>query len=120
VIDTRAQAFDDAGRSYDVVIDTVGGETLERAFTVLRPGGRLVTLSAPPPTGKADEFGVSAIFFIVVSDHDQLIKLAELVDSSGLQVAIADTFPLAEGRAAFESGRAAHRRAGKTVLVVRN
>jgi NADPH:quinone reductase-like Zn-dependent oxidoreductase len=120
VIDTRAEAFENAGRSYDVVIDTVGGETLERAFTVLRPGGRLVTLSAPPPAGKADEFGVSAIFFIVVSDRGQLTKLAELVDTSGLQVAIADTFPLAEGRAAFESGWAAHRRAGKTVLVVRN
>jgi NADPH:quinone reductase-like Zn-dependent oxidoreductase len=113
VIDTRAEAFENAGRSYDVVIDTVGGETLERAFTVLRPGGRLVTLSAPPPAGKADEFGVSAIFFIVVSDRGQLTKLAELVDTSGLQVAIADTFPLAEGRAAFESGWAAHRRAGK-------
>jgi NADPH:quinone reductase-like Zn-dependent oxidoreductase len=120
VIDTRAEAFENAGRSYDVVIDTVGGETLERAFTVMRPGGRLVTLSAPPPAGKADEFGVSAIFFIVVSDRGQLTKLAELVDTSGLQVAIADTFPLAEGRAAFESGWAAHRRAGKTVLVVRN
>lgn len=120
VIDTRAETFEDAGRSYDVVIDTVGGETLDRAFTVLRPGGRLVTLSAPPPTGKADEFGVSAIFFIVLSDHDQLTKLAELVDTSGLQVEIADTFPLVEGRAAFESGRATNRPAGKTVLVVRN
>jgi NADPH:quinone reductase-like Zn-dependent oxidoreductase len=119
VIDTRAEAFEDAGRSYDVVIDTVGGETLERAFTVLRPGGRLVTLSAPPPAGKGDEFGVSAIFFIVVSDRGQLTKLAEMVDTSGLQAAIAGTFPLAEGRAAFESGRATHRRAGKTVLVVR-
>ena len=34
------------GRSYDVVIGTVGGKTLERAFTVLRRGGRLVTLPA--------------------------------------------------------------------------
>jgi NADPH:quinone reductase-like Zn-dependent oxidoreductase len=42
-----------AGRSYDVVIDTVGGKTLEHAFAVLRRGGRLVTLSAPPPAGKA-------------------------------------------------------------------
>jgi NADPH:quinone reductase-like Zn-dependent oxidoreductase len=120
VIDTRAEAVEDAGPSYDVVIDTVGGETSEGAFAVLRPGGRLVNLSAPPPAGKADEFGVSAVFFIVASDHDQLAKLAELVDTSGLQVAIADTFPLAEGRAAFESGRATNRRAGKTVLVVRD
>jgi NADPH:quinone reductase-like Zn-dependent oxidoreductase len=120
VIDTRFEAFDRSGPIYHVVIDTVGGETLDRAFTVLRHDGRLVTLSAPPPAGKADEYGVSAIFFIVVSDRDQLTELAELADTSGLQVAIADTFPLDRGREAFESGRAANRRAGKTVLVVRN
>jgi hypothetical protein len=70
------------------VIDTAGGKTLERAFAVLRRGGRLVTLSTPPAAGKADEFGVPATFFIVVSDCDQLTKLTELVDTSGLQVAI--------------------------------
>jgi NADPH:quinone reductase-like Zn-dependent oxidoreductase len=49
VIDTRTDDFAAGGPVYDVVIDTVGGETLDRSFTVLRPGGRLVTLSAPPP-----------------------------------------------------------------------
>ena len=93
---------------------------MERAYHVVRPGGRLITLSAPPPTGKADEFGISAIFFIVVPNRDQLDALARLVDTSGVQVPIAGTFLLAEGRAAFESGRGPHRRAGKTVLVVRD
>jgi hypothetical protein len=58
--------------------------------------------------------------FIVVSDRGQLTKLAELVDISGLKVAIDHTFALAEGRSAFKSGRATHRRAGKTVVVVRH
>src|SRR5262249_36014892 len=60
VIDVRTEAFDQAGAAYDVVIDTVGGQTLDRSFRVLRRGGRLVTLSAPPPAGKADEYGVTA------------------------------------------------------------
>jgi NADPH:quinone reductase-like Zn-dependent oxidoreductase len=55
-----------------------------------------------------------------VPDGDQLTHLAELVDSSRLQVAIADTFPLRDGRAAFESGSQPHRRPGKTVLTVRD
>jgi NADPH:quinone reductase-like Zn-dependent oxidoreductase len=120
VVDTRNEAFDTAGQTYDVVVDTVGGETLERSFAVLRRGGRLVTLSAPPPEGRADEVGVEATFFIVTPDHAQLNQLARLVDAGQLTVPIAATFPLADGRAAFESGTHRPRKPGKTVLVVRD
>ena len=120
VIDTRTQAFDETQDRYDVVIDTVGGDALGRAFSVLRRGGRLITLSAPPPDGMAEEFGVQATFFIVTPDRDQLVRLAGLVDSGRLDVTIADIFPLEQGQQAFESGRAAIRRAGKTVLAVRD
>jgi NADPH:quinone reductase-like Zn-dependent oxidoreductase len=117
VIDVRTETFDDA--VYDVVIDTVGGETLDRSFPVLGRGGRLVTLSAPPPPVKADEYGVTATFFIVTSDRDQLDELAALVDSDRLRIELSQTFPLAEGREAFESRHSGGRRAGKTVLIVR-
>jgi len=117
VIDVRTEAFDEGG-AYDIVIDTVGGETLHRSFGVLRRGGRLVTLSAPPPADTADQYGVTAIFFIVTPNRAQLAELAALVDSGRLQVPIAETFPLAEGRQAFESGRRRNRRPGKTVLIV--
>lgn len=118
VIDVRREAFDDAGPAYDVVIDTVGGETLDRSYAVLRRGGRLITLSAPPPEGRADEYGVTATFFIVTPNRDQLVELASLVDRGQLHVEIAETFPLAKGREAFESGRRSNRRAGKTVISV--
>lgn len=119
VIDVRSEAFDDTGAGYEVVIDTVGGQTVERSFAVLRRGGRLVTLSAPPPAGRADEFGVTASFFIVTPNRDQLDELAALVDSDRLHVAIAQTFGLDDGREAYES-RDGGRRAGKTVLIVRD
>jgi NADPH:quinone reductase-like Zn-dependent oxidoreductase len=118
VIDVRTEA-DETGAGYDVVIDTVGGQTLERSFGVLRRGGRLVTLSAPPPDGRADEFGVTATFFIVRPNRNQLDELAALVDGERLHVAIAQTFGLDEGREAYES-RDGGRRAGKTVLIVRD
>jgi NADPH:quinone reductase-like Zn-dependent oxidoreductase len=120
VIDVRAEAFDEGGPAYDVVIDTVGGETLDRSFGVLRRGGRLITLSAPPPEGKDDEYGVTATFFIVEPNRDQLAELAALVDTGRLRVEIARTFPLDRGREAFESGRQPGRRPGKTVIVVRD
>jgi NADPH:quinone reductase-like Zn-dependent oxidoreductase len=120
VIDTRTAQFDADGREYDVVVDTVGGDTLDRSFAVLRPGGRLVTLSAPPPEGKAEEAGVEATFFIVVPDREQLGRLARYVDDDRLHVAIAGTFPLEQGRAAFESRGAKPSRPGKTVLIIRD
>jgi NADPH:quinone reductase-like Zn-dependent oxidoreductase len=120
VVDTRTEAFDAPGATYDVVIDTVGGATLDRSFAVLRRGGRLVTLSAPPPAGRAEAFGVEATFFIVTPDREQLTHLANLVDESELHTSIADTFSLQDGRAAFESGLRRPRRPGKTVLIIRD
>lgn len=128
VIDVRTEAFDETGGAYDVVVDTVGGQTLDRSFRVLRRGGRLVCLSEPPPAGRADEYGVTATFFIVEPNRDQLIELAALVDGLSakgrLRVEIAQTYPLDKGREAFESGLGTGpsrgRRAGKTVLVVRD
>jgi NADPH:quinone reductase-like Zn-dependent oxidoreductase len=120
VIDVRSAAFDDGQAAYDVVIDTVGGPTSRDLFRVLCGGGRLVTLSAPVPAGEADEYDVTATFFVVTPDRDQLAQLAALVDRGQLHVEIAATFPLAEGRAAFESGQRSGRRPGKTVIVVRD
>lgn len=118
VIDYEREAFDQAGRSFDVVLDTVGGETLERSFGVLRPGGRLVTLQAPPSQDQARQAGVTAVFFIVTPERGELAELAALADAGRLEVLIAARYPLSAGRAAFESAHDSPRRPGKTVLVV--
>jgi NADPH:quinone reductase-like Zn-dependent oxidoreductase len=120
VVDFEHQAFDAGGRRFDVVLDTVGGDTLDRSFAVLRPGGRLVTLQAPPSQDRAREAGVTAVFFIVTPDRDELARLARLVDDGRLEVLIAAQFPLAAGRQAFASATDPRRRPGKTVLVVRD
>ncbi len=119
VVDHEREAFDAAGRAYDVVLDAVGGETLDRSYAVLRPGGRLVTLQAPPSQDRAREAGVTAVFFIVSPDHDELTLLAALADAGRLEVLIAAQYPLSAGRRAFESALEPGRRPGKTVLVVR-
>jgi NADPH:quinone reductase-like Zn-dependent oxidoreductase len=90
---------------------------LDRSYGVLRRGGRLVTLGAPPSAETADRYGVRAMFFVVRPDHDELARLAQLVDDARLQPVVSQTFPLAEGRRAYESGRQS-RRPGKTILVV--
>lgn len=117
VIDYAHEAFDQAVTEVDVVVDTVGGETLARSFPLLRPGGRLVTLPAPAPRDLTEAHDVEAIFFIVRPDQAQLSRLAELVDEGRLRILLAQTCPLAEGRQAYASGGQLHR-PGKTVLVV--
>ncbi len=110
VIDVRTEAFDETGGAYDVVIDTVGGQTLDRSFRVLRRGGRLVCLSEPRPAGRADEYGVTATFFIVEPNRDQLIDASLRWSTvwrprkADCAVEIAQTYPLDKGREAFESG----------------
>jgi NADPH:quinone reductase-like Zn-dependent oxidoreductase len=107
-----------AAGGFDVVIDTVGGAVLDGSYGLLREGGRLVTLGAPPDQKLAGRYKVRAMFFIVEPDASELARLAELAGTGRLRAVISQTFPLAEGRQAFESGAGA-RRPGKTVLVVR-
>jgi NADPH:quinone reductase-like Zn-dependent oxidoreductase len=119
VIDVSQESFDGDEPSYDVVIDTVGGDTLRRSFAVLRRGGRLVTLQAPPDADLAREHGVEAVFFIVGPDRETLAAVADLADRDQLHIEIAATYPLTGGRAAYLSGAESPRPPGKTVLVVR-
>ncbi len=102
---------------FDVVIDTVGGAVLAAAYGMLRPGGRLVTLAAPPSQELAERHQIRAMFFVVTPDAAALTRLAALTDAGRLRPVISQEFPLSQGREAFESG-GRPRPPGKTVLIV--
>ena len=118
VINTDQESLDAEPGVFDVVIDVVGQDTPEGLFAALRRGGRLVTLQQPPSQETADKHGVTALFFIVTAERDRLARLADMIDIGKLEVSVAATFPLAECRAAYESGAVRRPRPGKTVLVV--
>jgi NADPH:quinone reductase-like Zn-dependent oxidoreductase len=103
---------------FDVVIDTVGGAVLDASYPMTRRGGRLVTLAAPPDQDKAAALGLDATFFVVTPDAAELARLAALVDAGTLRPVLSQTFPLPDGRKAFESAAVPHP-PGKTVLIVR-
>jgi NADPH:quinone reductase-like Zn-dependent oxidoreductase len=119
VIDFETDAFDADGRKYDIVIASFGGDTQERSYAVVKPGGHLITLSVPPSQERAAELGITATFFIVEPDAAELDTLAELADAGTLVAPVQATFPLADGRAAFETRTVQGKKPGKTVLVVR-
>jgi NADPH:quinone reductase-like Zn-dependent oxidoreductase len=100
VIDYRADRFEDVVRRVDVVFDTVGGETLERSWGVLKPGGRLVTVAASEE--QTTDERIRAAYFIVEPSRTQLAEIAQLIESGVLRPVVGAVFPLAEARQAYQ------------------
>lgn len=117
LIDYKKVQFEEATSDIDVVIDTIGGETQERSWSVMRPSGTLICLVGPVSQEKAAQHGVRAVFFIVTPSRHQLIKIAELIDSGILRPIISETFSLDKAKEAFERGLRGGKR-GKLVLRV--
>jgi NADPH:quinone reductase-like Zn-dependent oxidoreductase len=117
VIDYQQSQFEQVVHNIDVVLDTIGGDTRERSWQVLKPTGILVSLTGPIPEGEAAAHNRHGLFFIVEPNREQLGEIAALIDSGAIRPVIAETIPLARAREAFERGVAGHTR-GKLVLQV--
>jgi NADPH:quinone reductase-like Zn-dependent oxidoreductase len=117
VIDYRARRFEEAVTDMDLVFDTVGGETWERSWGVLRPGGRLVSIAVPRPPERKPMDERCAIWFVVKPNREQLTEIGKLIDCGRLRPMVSSTLPLAEGRGAY-GPRHNGRGPGKTVLLV--
>ncbi|HVY69927.1 MAG TPA: zinc-binding dehydrogenase, partial [Verrucomicrobiae bacterium] len=115
VIDYRASRFEEVVKDVDVVFDAVGGETLDRSWGVLRPGGKLVTVATQGET--AVEPRVKEAFLLVEANAGQLSEIAKLIDTGALKAFVAGTYPLAEARAAYAAARKGGLR-GKIALQV--
>jgi len=117
VIDYTAERFEDKVRDADLVLDLIGGETLDRSWGILRPGGVLVTTVAPISQEKASAHAAKGIFFIVKPSRSALIELGRLIDTGHVRPNVESVFPLERAREAFESGLSRHVH-GKFVLRV--
>jgi NADPH:quinone reductase-like Zn-dependent oxidoreductase len=117
VIEYDRASFDQSVENADLVLDTVGGDTLERSWKVIRRGGTLLSIVAEPSQDRAAGLGVKAAFFIVEPSRPQLVELARLVDRGDLLPIVSQTFPLAAAREAFAAASRGHLR-GKIVLEI--
>jgi len=142
VIDYKRDDFATILRDYDVVIDTQGGETLEKSLRVLKPGGKVISVAGPPEPDFAKEFGanwllaqamrvvsfqirrkakrrgVTYSFLFMKASGDQLRELGGLIDSGAIRPVVDRVFPFqstTEALAYVEKGRAK----GKVVVKIR-
>ena len=116
VIDYQAVRFEDNVRDIDVVFDTVGGETLQRSWGVLKPGGRMITIAADSETTIDDR--VKQAFFIVEPHHEQLTRIGELLEAGDLHPVVDAVLPLAQASAAYTGDARQRRGRGKLVVAV--
>ncbi len=118
-IDYTQQRFENVARNIDIVLDTLGGETQERSWSVLKKGGVLVSLVQPPSEQKAKELGVRAALLGAQPNGAQLAEIAKIIDSGKLAPIINRIIPLSEARRAHELSQSGHTH-GKIVLRVSN
>lgn len=117
VIDYSTTKFEEAVHDVDVVLDTIGGDTQQRSWKVLKKGGILVaTLGISSPEA-ARQHGVRGEGVMVRPDATQLTQIAALIDAGNLKPAVTTVLPLAEAPRAHELSQAGHVK-GKIVLQV--
>jgi NADPH:quinone reductase-like Zn-dependent oxidoreductase len=118
VVDYQTERFEELVTGVDVVLDTVGGDTQQRSFRVLKPGGILVSSVSPVPEATQKRYGIRAAFFYVDVTTARLNSITELFDSGKLVTDVGTVLPLEEARVAHEMlGGAPHKR-GKIVLSI--
>ncbi|TMR98799.1 NADP-dependent oxidoreductase [Nonomuraea basaltis] len=142
VIDYRKDDFEKILHGYDVVLHSLDDETLKKSLRVLKPGGKLISISGPPDPNFAKEIGspwilrpvmrvlsyrtrraakrhhVSYSFLFMRASGDQLREISSLIDSGIIRPVVDRVFPFEstnEAMAYLETGRAK----GKVVVKVR-
>jgi len=142
VIDYRDDDFETVLHDYDVVLHSLDNETLKKSLRVLKPGGKLISISGPPDPGFARELGkpwilrpvtgllsyrtrkaakrrqVGYTFLFMRASGDQLRKITALIDSGVIEPIMDRVFPLestVEAMAYVDKGRAK----GKVVVKVK-
>src|SRR6266446_1253088 len=116
-IDYTKQNFENVAKDVDVVLDSIGKDTLARSYGVVKKGGIIVSLVARPDPAELAKHGIRGEALSVDPNSDELSEIGELIDEKKINVIVSQTFPLSEARKAQEQVATGHTR-GKIVLKV--
>jgi NADPH:quinone reductase-like Zn-dependent oxidoreductase len=114
VIDRSADRFEDRAKNIELVLDLVGGETLDRSWQILTPDGVIVSTAAPDVAARAPT-GRRGRWFMMQGDPQRLRAIADAVISGTVRSTIAEVTGFAGLAAAIERNQRGHA-PGKMVL----
>ena len=142
VIDYKKDDFETILRDYDVVLNSQDAKTLEKSLRILKPGGKLISISGPPDPGFAEEIkapwfiklimrllsagvrkkakrrNVNYSFLFMRAEGTQLGQITSLIDAGIIKPVVDKVFPFEqtnEAVAYVETGRAK----GKVVIRIK-
>lgn len=95
-INYKEEDFSEVLSDYDIVVDTMGEEIMEKSFDVLKEGGRLVSIVGMPDEEKAKEKGIKAGNHWLEPDGRQLQEIADLMEKGIVKSHVGQTFPFSE------------------------
>lgn len=97
-INYKTTDFTEVAKDVDLVVDTMGGDILQKSLDVVKPGGRLVSIAGQPDAEKAKANDITAESLWLNPNGKQLAELGELMEEGKVNAHIGHTFPLtAEG-----------------------
>jgi NADPH:quinone reductase-like Zn-dependent oxidoreductase len=112
-VDLDKDSLEDVG-NVDLALDVIGGDIQKRSASLIRAGGRLVTIVGPPEARPADGL---AIDFVVESDRGQLGEIVQRMRDGRLRANIGNVANLDDAVAALNP---TERAKGKTIIRVRS
>jgi len=116
-IDYTKQKFEDVATDVDVVLDSVGKDTLARSYGVVKKGGFIVSIVGRPDPAELEKHGIRGASISVEPNSSELAEIGRLIDEKKIKVIVSQTFPVAEAAKAQEQ-IATHHTRGKIVLKV--
>jgi NADPH:quinone reductase-like Zn-dependent oxidoreductase len=116
-IDYTKTKFEDVAKDVDVVLDSVGKDTLARSYGVVKKGGFIVTLVAKPDQAELDKHGIRGAGLSVGPNSGELAEIGKLIDEKKIKVIISQVLPLTDAAKAQAQADTHHTR-GKIVLKV--
>src|SRR5438045_2470643 len=107
-IDYTKQKFEDVAKDVDVVLDSVGKDTLARSYGVVKKGGFIVTLVARIDQAELDKHGIRGASLGVEPNSNELAEIGKLIDEKKIKVIVSQTFPLSDPKKAQEQDTTGH------------
>jgi NADPH:quinone reductase-like Zn-dependent oxidoreductase len=116
-IDYTKQKFEDVAKDMDVVVDSVGKDTLARSYGIVKKGGFIATLVSSLDQAELDKHGIRGQSISVTPNGAELVEIAKLIDEKKIKPVVSMVVPLSDAAKAQEQAATHHTR-GKIVLKV--